>query len=608
MRSRGVAAPQSLKMFGNFNYKRSTALLRRQLAPSSNWWTVVQVFLLIVNLQVLVWTAIKREGVSGAPTSPASPTSPVAHSRIQLTGHEEKAYDVQIRDEGFESPQISDRVTDPTKSFPLEIWARPKSSMSDPEVVATRQLLKDEEISQLREMCGRTLYHGLENIVVSHQTGLWTFFATGDLPLMWLRDSAFQIGVLLPRLRQRPILRRVVEGAIRAQAFYILQDPYANGFYPEWRHPQEHNTYDRRLGRGGWVGVRNYELDSGAYFMNLLWNYYRTDGIYRPEVLLSEPLIYDAAMTMVRLWVNEQTHNESSPYRFSELSNNGLGPPVGFTGMTWSGFRPSDDANTYGYSIPSNMYAASALQKALVINSQVWHSEEFRIVASKLLRDIDDGLMKFGRVKINQSETIYAYEVDGLGNSLEDFDDPNWPSLVSMPLLGYADGFDPSIYRATRSRLLSTVNKYWYIGTDFEGMGSPHTSNGMAWALGTLSEVLTADTAEEKAAKLKLLLKLQCGDGLMHESIHVNDPKRCTRRWFEWANALAVTAVEQVLGEDCEAAAQKLHLEQVSAREQSEGAGADYDARRHQPIEAMVQWDVKYDEKVESWKGIGNLI
>lgn len=59
--------------------------------------------------------------------------------------------------------------------------------------------------------------------------------------------------------------------------------------------------------------------------------------------------------------------------------------------MTWSGFRPSDDANTYGYSIPSNMYAAGALQRALVLNRAVWRSPEFEGAASKLLADIESG-------------------------------------------------------------------------------------------------------------------------------------------------------------------------------------------------------------------------
>jgi meiotically up-regulated gene 157 (Mug157) protein len=58
---------------------------------------------------------------------------------------------------------------------------------------------------------------------VSHEAGVWTFVATGDLPLMWIRDSAVQINVLLPRIARHPQLRSVVEGAIRAQAFLILQ-------------------------------------------------------------------------------------------------------------------------------------------------------------------------------------------------------------------------------------------------------------------------------------------------------------------------------------------------------------------------------------------------
>ena len=90
------------------------------------------------------------------------------------------------------------------------------------------------------------------------------FDVARDLPLMWIRDSAFQIGVLIPKISKRPSLRFLVEGGIRLQAFYILQDPYGNGFYPEWRDPKEHNDEDRLLGRGGWVGVRNYELDSGT--------------------------------------------------------------------------------------------------------------------------------------------------------------------------------------------------------------------------------------------------------------------------------------------------------------------------------------------------------
>jgi hypothetical protein len=146
----------------------------------------------------------------------------------------------------------------------------------------------------------------------------------------------------------------------------------------------------------------------------------------------------------------------------------------------------------------------------------------------------NSGIRKWGIADApsGSAAKIYAYEVDGLGNQLLDFDDPNWPSLVSIPLLGW-QGYDHTIYQATRTRLLSKINQYWFEGQHFRGMGSPHTEYGMAWALGTLSEALTATDPEERAEKLRLLLKLQCGDGLMHESINVDVPARCTRRWFE---------------------------------------------------------------------------
>jgi meiotically up-regulated gene 157 (Mug157) protein len=81
------------------------------------------------------------------------------------------------------------------------------------------------------------------------------------------------------------------------------------------------------------VAVRNYELDSGAYYLNLLWNYFLTPGLYQPERLLAEPLLFDAANLLVDVWMREQRHNAStSPYRFHELQNEGLGSPVGYTG------------------------------------------------------------------------------------------------------------------------------------------------------------------------------------------------------------------------------------------------------------------------------------
>ncbi len=44
----------------------------------------------------------------------------------------------------------------------------------------------------------------------------------------------------------------------------------------------------------------------------------------------------------------------------------------------------------------------------------------------------------------NVTKRAYAYEVDGLGQQLTDFDDPNVPSLLAIPLLGYQH-YDPEV-------------------------------------------------------------------------------------------------------------------------------------------------------------------
>lgn len=49
---------------------------------------------------------------------------------------------------------------------------------------------------------------------------------------------------------------------------------------------------------------------------------------------------------------------------------------------------------------------------------------------------------------------------------------------------------------------------------------------------------LTTNDAEDQAAILRSLLDMQCGNGLMHESIHVDHPIACTRPIFEWANEM----------------------------------------------------------------------
>ena len=453
-----------------------------------------------------------------------------------------------------------------TKQIRPEVWAR-----SVPGSSSIRDGLDNDTISQLTELCGRCLYRTLTHYTRIKFMGQMSIVLTGDIPAIWIRDSAVQIATYLPRIKRHAAMRRVVEGAIRAQAFLILQDPWANAYNPEYKSPEKLPKKERQLGRGGWVWNRNFELDSIAYFYNLLWNWYGTEGLWAPETLLLEPLVHDAVVEYLRVLQVEQDHAAASPYRYSELPNDGMGSAIKATGMIWSAFRPSDDPQKFGFSVPDNIYVAGALSRLLILNEDVWHDPYISKTAGKLYEDISDGIRKHGVVPSpdDGARRIYAYEVDGLGNALTDFDDPNVPSLLAIPLLGW-EGVDVAVYEATRSRILSAKNPFYFSGSKFDGLGSPHTYHQYVWPLATVIEALTTNNVTRQLQLLRYLLPMASVNGLMHESVHVDAPERFSRAEFGWANALTVVAVEQLLGIDCDEAAAKHRLNSIKEREDKE--------------------------------------
>lgn len=205
--------------------------------------------------------------------------------------------------------------------------------------------------------------------------------ATGDITESWTRDSAVQLGAIIPRMQQWPALRVLLEGAVRTQVMHWMPTTLPTGCQSEAvttmpllsrvagifhrtrplgqrlqlqvvcaslaavlvcsggcsarhlqsrmpsetlaafccrRDPASYTSHERTLGRGGWVGTRNYELvrmdagercmsyragcvascwmqfephrpchflqDSGAYFLQMLWNVYSTPGYARSQV------------------------------------------------------------------------------------------------------------------------------------------------------------------------------------------------------------------------------------------------------------------------------------------------------------------------------------
>ena len=182
------------------------------------------------------------------------------------------------------------------------------------------------------------------------------------------------------------------------------------------------------------------------------------------------------------------------------------------------------------------MYAVVVLRKMSRLLTEIWHDEMLAQRAERLAADIDDGIQKFGIVEHEKYGKIYAYEVDGLGNHVL-MDDANVPSLLSIPVIGYASA-DDEIYQNTRKFVLSEDNPFYFVGTQITGVGSPHTKHGYVWPIALCIQALTSKDTCEIENLAQMLCTTTADTGYMHESIDANDQKNFSRPWFAWANSL----------------------------------------------------------------------
>ncbi|WP_405067360.1 glycoside hydrolase family 125 protein [Kribbella sp. NBC_01510] len=410
----------------------------------------------------------------------------------------------------------------------------------DPEVLArataaVHRATGDETIA---EMFRRSMAENLPAVAERLPDGT-TFVLTGDIPAMWLRDSAAQLRPYLLLCKDDPGLQEVLIGVLHRQLEYVVLDPYANAFNRE-ANGAGHTTDETEM--SPWVWERKYEIDSLCFPLELAYRLWRITG--RADVI--DERFRAAASAIIDLWTVEQDHEARSPYRFQRdepdmlpsdtLVREGRGRLTRPTGMSWSAFRPSDDATELGFNVPGNMFASVVLGYLQEIAAEVLDDEPLSARAKELKADIDDGIARHGTIDHPERGHVYAYEVDGAGATLL-MDDANMPSLLGIPLTGYAAADDPT-YVATRGLLLSPENPYFYSGTHAAGIGSPHTPPNQVWPIALAVQGLTSTSAEERQRLLELLRDTTGGTGLMHESFHVEDPAVFTREWFSWANAM----------------------------------------------------------------------
>jgi uncharacterized protein len=360
---------------------------------------------------------------------------------------------------------------------------------------------------------------------VSFEPDGTTYVITGDIGAMWLRDASAQVRPYL-YFADDATVRDMLRGVIGREAKNILTDPYANAFNRDYQ-----------------VAEEKFELDSLIYPIQLAWDYWKEtdDGtVFTPEVKAA----FEKALAVMEL---ERDHSQSQ-YRHHQLPDGGVGNPVGYTGMIWTGFRPSDDAAKYNYNIPDEMFAVEGLTELAELEGDVWHDTAKQQEVLAVRDGVNQGIIDYGIVYSSKYGYMYAYEVDGLGHA-NLMDDANVPSLLSIPYLGYTSSDDP-IYQNTRKFVLSSDNPYFFAGKVAHGEGSPHSPPDYIWPLALIMQGLTSNDPAEVADVLTELQASDLGDHLLHESFDVDDPTRYTRTNFGWPCSLySELVLDRVMGD-----------------------------------------------------------
>lgn len=396
-----------------------------------------------------------------------------------------------------------------------------------------QQAVDCPELMQVFENCYTNTLH---KAVQKKEDGT-VHVITGDIPAMWLRDSAAQMRPYLFLAKENEEIRELIAGVVRRQFMYICIDEYANAFNESpngacWERDDPNQD--------PWVWERKFEVDSLCYPVQLaylLWKNTGCDSQFDENFFKGIEKIFQVFRT-------EQFHEEKSTYRFQRknawfrdtLSREGKGALVkSGIGLIWSGFRPSDDACTYGYLIPSNMFVVVIMGYLEEMAREVFHDARLEQEAGRLKKQVWEAVEKEGKIDTEEFGTMYTYEADGYG-MYQLMDDANVPSLLAMEYLGYPADIEAA--ENTRRFILSDANPFYYKGRKAAGVGSAHTPTGYIWHIAMAMQGLISSSREEKRKILENMVSTTGGKGVMHEGFFCDDDTRYTREWFSWANAM----------------------------------------------------------------------
>ena len=366
-----------------------------------------------------------------------------------------------------------------------------------------------------------------------------TFVYTGDIHAMWLRDSGAQVWPYVRYANEDEHLKEMIAGVINRQFLSLSIDPYANAFNDgpigegwttdDTGTPQDPNVYERK-----------WEIDSHCYPIRLAHEYWKVTG----DTSVFGDKWISGMKRVLEVMREQQRKDGPGSYIFLRVTDRqldtkcyrGHGNPVKPCGLIASAFRPSDDATTFEYLVPSNFFAVSSLRKAAEILENVNDNAEMAAECRAIADEVEAALKKEAVVYHPEFGNIYAFEVDGYGNHFL-MDDANAPSLLSLAYLDPSMSDDP-IYRNTRRFVWSDANPYFYKGAAGEGISGPHIGFENIWPMSIMMRAFTSDDDDEIRDCILMLLNTDAGLGYIHESFHKDDQYDFTREWFAWQNTL----------------------------------------------------------------------
>jgi meiotically up-regulated gene 157 (Mug157) protein len=430
-----------------------------------------------------------------------------------------------------------DIAWNPAGERPQPADRRFRSGVVEEYIAQIRAHIADPELSRLFYNCfPNTLDTTVEPGIFEGKPD--TVVITGDIPAMWQRDSSAQVWPYLPLAQRDARLRSLLEGVIRRQTRNILIDPYANAFMADLNAPPlEWSRHDQTEMKQG-VGERKFELDSLCYPIRMAHGYWKRTGGTEPF----DAQWHDSMRLVVRTMRAQQRKDGPGPYHFQRSSPNpteslgeeGYGNPVKPVGLIVSGFRPSDDACTFPFLVPSNLFAVTSLRQLSEMANAILQDSSLAEQASSTANEVEAALRRHATAD-TPGGTIWAYEVDGFGNRML-MDDANVPSLLGLPYLDSSP--DRALYARTRAFVWSERNPWFFRGTAGEGIGGPHEGTGMIWPMSQIMYALTSTSDTEIRAALRMLKLGTARTGFIHESYFKDDPAKFTRAWFAWANTL----------------------------------------------------------------------